>query len=203
MGRQRESEWVYVWYLQRKKSLQDIWKRFVKDLKNTHLINIWNVLCVEGNYLTIQRFKVTRNWRDIWHLTSDIWHLFELLWQRVSVNISIFIWHLTSDLWLLTSDIWHLTSDIWPLTLIWHWTFELIWHLTFDMTEGTDNHDAYSSISLWPLFRQTTPQIITFFLIYLTLHNMFRLSGPDHMHLLTEQNRRASLKFYFHFRKWK
>ena len=51
--------------------------------------------------------------------------------------------------------------------------------------------DAYSSISLWPLFRQTTPQIITFFLIYLTLHNMFRLSGPDHMHLLSEQNQRA------------
>ena len=30
--RQREIEWVYLCYLQRKKSLQDIWKRFVKHL---------------------------------------------------------------------------------------------------------------------------------------------------------------------------
>ena len=35
-------------------SLQDIWKRFVKDLKYTHLINILNVLCVGGKYFKIQ-----------------------------------------------------------------------------------------------------------------------------------------------------
>ena len=39
--RQREIEWVYLCYLQRKKSLQDIWKRFVKHLKKIWNIRIW------------------------------------------------------------------------------------------------------------------------------------------------------------------
>ena len=57
-----------------------------------------------------------------------------------------------------------------------------------------------ASISLRPLFRQTTSQIITFFSYISTLHNMFRHSGPGHMPLLTEQNWIARPKFYFHFR---
>ena len=45
-----------------------------------------------------------------------------------------------------------------------------------------------TSISLWPLGRQTTSQTITLFSYISTLHNMFRHSGPGHMLSLTEQN---------------
>ena len=61
-----------------------------------------------------------------------------------------------------------------------------------------------ASISLWPLGRQTTPQIITIFShLFQLCITCFGNSGPDHMHLLTGQNRKARLKFYFHSRKWK
>ena len=60
----------------------------------------------------------------------------------------------------------------------------------------------FTSISLWPFGRQTTPQMFTILSFISTLHNMFRHSGPGHMPLLTGQNWIARLKFYFHFRKW-
>ena len=124
-------EWMSLCLIFTKKEkfarhLKKICKRFVKDLKYTHLINIWNVLCVEGNYLTIQRFKVTRNWRDIWHLTSDICLNFFGREYLSTYQFLSDIWHLTSDFWPLTSDIWHLTSDIWLLI------FDF-WNLTFDI----------------------------------------------------------------------
>ena len=99
--RQRESEWVYLCLCKKEKfarHLKKICKTFVKYLRYTHLINIWNVMCVGGKYFKIQsaNLKVTR---DLWHLTSDIWHL--------------------------TFGIWHLVFDS---EITWHDTLKLYWH---------------------------------------------------------------------------
>ena len=114
-GSERVNEFISAIYKERQVwHLKKIWKTFVKDLKYTHLINIWNVMWAGDKYFNIPRSNQE-------HLTSDIWHLTYNI-KHTTYNI----WHMAFDIWHSTSDIWHPTSDIWHLKFV-------ICHLTFDI----------------------------------------------------------------------
>ena len=92
--------------------LKKICKTFVKDLKYTHLIKIWNVFCVEGKY-----FKIHSANLNIWHLTFELTY-----WWCQNLIFTSIIWMYCKWYW------WY---------LYWYWWY---WHDdTGTGTEGTDS----------------------------------------------------------------
>ena len=138
-GNKKVNEFISAIYKERQVwHLKKICKTFVKDLKYTHLINIWNVMWVGDKYLDL---RSTQPWIwhanncdtlwptflildlfDLWFLSSDTWHTTYNIWH-LTFNIQ----HLTFNSWqVLEVYICHLTSDIWHLTIMWYLNYVVL-----------------------------------------------------------------------------